>query len=76
MRPLLLAALSKGLLAFNALAGTCPVELTPMRAIVPVGYRDLVRTCICDAHNGACHWAWVGVRNNGGMDPRRSVRGF
>lgn len=76
MRLQFLAALSNSLLAFNALAGTCPVELTPMRPIVPVGYRDLVRTCICDAHNGGCHWAWVGVRNDGGMDPAALLGAF
>lgn len=35
--------------------------ITPMKPIVPIGCKDLVATCVCDAKGRNCHYVWVCV---------------
>ncbi len=43
-----------------ASAGTC--GLVPLKPLVPLGCKDLVPVCSCDASGDNCSWTWVCVK--------------
>ena len=36
--------------------------LPPMKPMPPMGCRDMVAECVCDARGENCHWEWRCVR--------------
>ena len=35
--------------------------LKPLKPLTPLGCKDLVASCVCDARGNNCHWEWVCV---------------
>ncbi len=50
----------KRLLLALLLSASC--GFTPLKPLVPLGCRDLVPQCVCDANGQHCYWEWRCVR--------------
>lgn len=63
--PVLLACLALAAAAFVGpepvcASGQCGIQ--PIKPIVPIGCRDVVPVCVCDANGRNCRWEWQCVR--------------
>jgi hypothetical protein len=45
----------------RALAQSCGFQ--PLKPLVPLGCKDLVASCVCDAEGRNCKWQWTCVPN-------------
>lgn len=56
------AVLAAGLMLFEAPAcGQGGCGLKPLKPLPPLGCKDLVAECRCDAQGRNCRWEWVCV---------------
>lgn len=60
----LLIALALGLgLFFAPMTAECDsCGIVPIKPIPPLGCRDMVASCVCDANGNNCHWQWSCVK--------------
>ncbi|MCC6344277.1 MAG: hypothetical protein IT166_18900 [Bryobacterales bacterium] len=57
---LLALALAAGVGNSTLAAAGCGIK--PIKPITPIGCKDLVAQCTCDAQGNRCHWQWICVK--------------
>ena len=56
------AALAAWLATPEPVCASSGCGLRPIKPLPPIGCRDLVAQCLCDASGQDCAWTWVCVR--------------